>query len=157
MTDGWRNGRLETAHREARAVIEEQRQVIGDIDAKAMYTVRVVVVIVGVIVAAVRISGPEMFAAGYLTVGLGLMLVSLAFGVVTYSESNLFLGPNDTYLRQLVDADVDAETWEEDLCLRMSDWIAENDGDLRRNSWLLFLTQGSLLLGVAALVGAVAL
>lgn len=157
MSDGWRNGRLETTHREARSVVEAQRTVIADIDAKAMYTVRVIVVLVGVVVAASRIGGPAMFHFWLLTGGLAALLLSLGLGVATYTESNLFLGPNRAYIRQLVDDDVDAGTWEEDVCLRMADWIGENDDDLRLNARLLFLTQISLLGGVSLLVGAVAL
>lgn len=157
MAGGWREGRLETVHREARAVIEEQRAVVSDIDAKAMYTVRVIVILVGIVVAAARIGGPRIFQPLLLSIGLGTLLVSLALGVATYSESDLFLGPNRTYVRQLVSDDVDADTWEEDVCLRMADWLGENDERLRLNARLLFLTQASMLGGVSLLVGAVAL
>lgn len=156
MGDGWQDGRLEATHREARAVMEGQREVIADVDAKAMYTVRVIVVVVGIVVAAARIGGPGIFDVRLLTAGLGTLLLSLGLGVATYSESNPFLGPNRTYIRQLVEADVDTDTWEADVCLRMGDWTAENDGSLRLNARLLFLTQTSLLCGVALLVGAVA-
>lgn len=157
MADGWQNARLEATYREARSVIEEQRSVISDIDAKAMYTVRVIVVLAGVVVAAVQIGGPDVFHSLLLSVGLGSLLLSLCLGVMTYAESSRFLGPNRAYVRQLVDDDVDAESWEIDLPLRMGDWVCENDRTLRRNARLLFLTQLSLLGSVAILAGAVAL
>lgn len=157
MANGWQNSRLETTYPEARSVIEEQRFVISDIDAKAMYTVRVVVVLAGVVVAAVQIGGPDVFHSPLLSMGLGSLLLSLCLGVMTYAESSLFLGPNRAYVRQLVEDDVDAQSWEIDLTLRMSDWMCENDRTLQRNARLLFLTQLSLLGGVAILAGAVAL
>lgn len=155
MAEGWRDGRLKVTYRGARSVIEEQRVAIADLDGKAMYTVRVIVVLVGLFVAAAQIGGPELFHSWLLTVGLGSLLLSLCLGVVTYSESNLYIGPNRAYIRQLVDDDVDAKTWEEDVCLRMGDWIHGNDRNVRWNGGLLALTQLSLLVGVVFLVGAV--
>lgn len=157
MADGWQNSRLETTYREARAVVEAQREVIADIDGKAMYTVRVIVILVGTVVAAAQIGGPELFHGSLLTSGLGALLLSLCLGVATYAESNLYLGPNGAYVRQLVDDDVDAVDWEVDICLRMGDWMRENHRNIQWNGRLLALTQLSLLLGVVLLVGAVAL
>lgn len=157
MADGWQNRRLETSYREDRSVIEAQRAVISDVDTKAVSTVRVLVVLVSIVVAAARIGGSEMFHPWLLVAGLGSLLLALGLGVPTYAESNRYLGPNRAYIRQLVTDDVDAETWEEDIPHRMADWIDENDRNVRWNGGLLTLTQLSLLVGVVFLVWDVAL
>lgn len=157
MADGWQNQRLETSYREARSVVKAQRAVISDVDTKAVSTVRVLVVLVSIGVAAARIGGSDMFHPWLLVAGLGSLLLSLGLGVATYVESNLYPGPNWAYIRQLVTADVDAETWEEDIPIRMADWIHENDRNIRWNGGLLTLTQLSLLVGVVFHVLAVAL
>jgi len=157
MASGWRSARLETTYQEARSVLDGQRSVIADIDAKAMYTVRVDVVIAGVVVAAIRIAGPGMFREQFLAGGLTLLLLSMALGVLTYTESGLFLGPNRSHIRQLVYDDSENGTWEQDLCIRMGDWIDENQSDLLKNGRLLLSAQLALLAGVTLIVGGVAL
>lgn len=52
MCDGWSDTRLEVAHAEARIVIESQREVISDIDDKAIRTVRLNALIVGIVAGA---------------------------------------------------------------------------------------------------------
>jgi len=105
-----RERRLEVAYRESRNVIDAQRETMADIDSEAVSTVR----ITGIVVAAARIGGPSLFHPLLLPLGVGLLLVGLVAGVFTYTESNLFLGPNQAYLQGLAEGDV-ATPWEEDL------------------------------------------
>lgn len=97
---GWSSQRVETAHREARAVLEAQQETVADIDDKAMRTVRLTVVLLGVLVSAVELAD-HAFRSRLLSVGLALLVASLVIGVLTYSESTLYLGPNKSYLNQL--------------------------------------------------------
>lgn len=153
----WENERVKTTYEEARAVIDHQRDVITDIDDKAMYTVRVVVIFIGIIVAATRIDGPSLFHPYFLWSGLVALLLSMTMGVLTYAASNLFLGPNRAYLRDLVEDDVDADRWDEDLINRLADWIEGNHRDLRKNGYLLLVSQLTLIVGVVLLAVAAAL
>lgn len=153
----WQNDRLETTYREARNVIDGQAETMSDIDTKAVYTVRITVLITGIVVAAARIAGPSPFEPTLLTLGVAFLLISIVFGIFTYTESNLFLGPNREYLRDLATDDVEAGSWDEDLVYRLADWIDDNHSDIRWNGRLLFATQVGLALGVVAVVGAVAL
>lgn len=157
MDSGWRSARLETTYQAARSVLDGQRSVVADIDAKAMYTVRVDVVIAGVVIAAIRIGGPGVFREQFLAGGLTLLLLSMALGVLTYTESGLFLGPNRSHIHRLVYDDGENGSWEQDLCIRMGDWIDENQADLLMSGRLLLFAQLALLGGVAFLVGGVAL
>lgn len=147
--------RLEIAYLESRNVIDAQRETMSDIDGKAVSTVRLTVLVVGVVVTAARIGGPSLFHPHLLAVGVGSLLFATVVGVFTYTESNLFLGPNLTYLTKLADGDVAA--WEEDLVVRFAHWIDDNHRDIQWNGRLLFATQVGLALGVVAVALAVGL
>lgn len=154
---GWRNDRLETSYREARTVLSGQQDAIQDIDNKAMYTNRVIVVFIGILVAAAQIGDAPLFDRALLTIGSSLLFVAFAIGVVTYSFTDLFTGPNRRYLRQLVEGDVDADSWDTDLIYRMGDWITKNHGDIRLFTRLLLAEQVTMLLGVGAVLLSVGL
>lgn len=154
---GWQNDRLETTYREARAVLANQQEAIQDIDDKAMYTNRVIVVFIGVIVAAARIGSTQLYDRTLLAIGALLLFGSFVTGAITYSFTDLYTGPNRRYLRNLVDDDIDADTWDADLVYRRSDWIRDNHGDIRLFTRLLLSGQVSMLLGVGVILLSVAL
>lgn len=147
--------RLDLAHEESRYVIEAQRETMSDIDSKAVSTVRITVLITGIVVAAARIGGPSLFHPLLLPLGVGFLLLSTVLGVFTYTESNLFLGPNRPYLERL--AAGDDRDWQVDLILHFADWIDDNHRDIQWNGRLLFVTQVGLALGVIAIAAAVGL
>lgn len=157
MPDGreWHH-RLGVAYRESRNVIDAQRETMADIDSKAVSTVRITVLVTGIVVAAARIGGPSLFHPLLLSLGVGLLLVATVVGVFTYTESNLFLGPNQAYLQALAEGDVETP-WEEDLVVRLAHWIDDNHRDIEWNGRLLFVTQVGLATGVIIVAGAVGL
>lgn len=152
----WTDDRLETTHREARVVLEAQNNAISDIDDKAMRTVRITIVLVGIVVAAARIGGTGIFNRYLFAAGNGILLVSLITGVLTYSESNLYIGPNKDYIVQLVNDDFQETRWDRDILETYADWIEENFEDVRWNGFLLFVTQILMLAGIVSLVLSVA-
>ena len=155
IDDDWLSSRLETTYREARTVLDAQNEVIGDIDEKAMRTVRVSVVLVGLIVSAVEIAGGR-FNWLWLTVGGITFLGSLVTGVLAYSESTLYLGPRRRYIEQLRRDEFDDRDWSQDLLATYGEWIEQNDRTVRRNGRLLFLTQLLLITGVTFTAAAIA-
>lgn len=52
----WQNDRMWTTYREARAVIEPQNDTMSAIDAKAMRTARLNVLLVGLLLTAVQVA-----------------------------------------------------------------------------------------------------
>jgi hypothetical protein len=127
-------------------VIETQQETASDIDDKALRTGRLVVVLVGLLVSAVRIADISV-TTPLLILGVALLLCSLISGTVTYSESDLYQGPGRAYLGQLADAGVDDSDWEREHLETLGDWIAENADEIAFNGRLLVLTQVFLLLG----------
>jgi hypothetical protein len=60
--DDWDNQRLETTYMEARSVLEAQQQTVSDIDDKAMRTVRITIVLIGILISAREIAGANAFS-----------------------------------------------------------------------------------------------
>lgn len=142
--------RRETAQDEARAVIAAQNDTLSDIDDKALRTVRLNAVLVGLLIAAVEYA-PETFHELTLYGAFGALLLSTLAGMLTYDESNLYLGPDGEYLENLSTGDVD-DPWEEDLTEVYAGMVSENYDDLRWNALLLSVTLALLAAAIIVVV-----
>ncbi len=78
-------------------------------------------------------------------------------GIITYNESNLYVGPHGEYVEDLAKDDFPNSPWEKDLLETMAGMIAENYDDIQRNSTWLTRTQIALVLGIISSVAAVAI
>ncbi|WP_121821837.1 hypothetical protein [Halostella salina] len=149
-SDGWESQRLQTTYEEARCVLEAQQQTVADIDDKAMRTVRITIVLIGILISAREIAGADAFSGVSVRLGGGFLFASLCFGVYTYSESSVHVGPTKRYIHQLVEDDFDQDvSWDEDLLRTYAVWIDENGTTTWLNARLLLITQLALLSGVA--------
>lgn len=158
MTDGerWPNKRLETTYDEARTVLDAQHETLSDIDDKAMRTMRITAIILGVIVSLARFAGDVLnqYVAG---VGGAILVFSIVLGVETYNESDIFLGTNRAYIEQLVHDDFRDTSWEQDLIMTYGGFIEENATEIEANSFLfrgqqICFVLGLVLLGVAVVI-----
>lgn len=156
MTGDWPDKRREIAYTEARAVIDAQNATMADIDDKAMRTVHLNAVILGLLVTAFEFAA-DMFNTVALSVAFVLLIISTVCGVITYNESNLYVGPRGEYIEDLASDDFSNPPWEEDLLVTMAGMIAENYDDIRRNSNWLTATQVALVLGIGTAIVAVAI
>lgn len=156
MTGDWPDKRREIAYTEARAVIDAQNATMADIDDKAMRTVRLNAVILGLLVTAFEFAA-DMFNTVALSMAFVLLIISTVCGVITYNESNLYVGPRGEYIEDLARDDFSNPPWEEDLLVTMAGMIAENYDDIRRNSNWLTATQVALVLGIGTAIVAVAI
>lgn len=152
----WPTGRESLTYQEARNVLDAQRETLADIDDKALRTVRLTAVLLGLFVAAGRLAGPDLFDPGLSAVGIVLLFASIVSGIATYSESDIFLGPNRQYVEQLTTDSFVGTEWHSDYLMTAAFWIGENADDIRWNGQLLTLTQGLLVIGLGALTLAVA-
>ena len=139
--------RREVTYEEARAVLEAQRETIVDVDEKAIWTVRITVLLIGVLISVWRIE-PELFDPLFATLAAIVLVGSLAAGTFTYSESDLYLGPSKEYIHQLADGDFDGDDWERDLLYSFGEWISGNDQEIQISSQFLFVAQTALLCGI---------
>lgn len=156
MADDWPDERREIAYSEARAVIEAQNTTMTDIDDKAMRTVRLNAILLGLLVTGLQFA-PNSFHATVLQAAFALLILSTFCGIITYNESNLFVGPQGEYIEDLAADTFPDPPWEEDLLETMAGMIAQNFDDIRRNSYWLTATQMTLVLGIIAAVTAVAI
>ncbi|WP_115864856.1 hypothetical protein [Halorussus litoreus] len=154
MAGDWPDKRREVTYTEARAVIDAQNATMTDIDDKAMRTVRLNAVLLGLLVTGLQFA-PDMFHNTTIKVAFGLLISSTVFGIITYNESNLYVGPQGGYIEDLAGDDFSNPPWEEDLLEMMAGMIAENYDDVRRNSHWLTATQIALVLGIGTAVVAV--
>lgn len=156
MADDWPDKRREIAYTEARAVIEAQNATMADIDDKAMKTVRLNAILLGLLVTGLQFA-PDAFHATALRTAFALLIISTVCGIITYNESNLFVGPQGEYIEELAADAFPDPPWEADLLETMAGMVAENFDDVRHNSHWLTATQVGLILGVIAAVIAVAI
>lgn len=156
MADDWPDKRREIAYTEARAVIEAQNTTMTDIDDKAMRTIQLNAILLGLLVTGLQLA-PAMFHTTSLQAAFGFLTISTLFGVTTYNESNLYVGPRGEYIEYLAEDEFPNPPWEVDLFETMAGMIAENYDDIRWNSGLLTATQVTLVLGIIGAVTAVAI
>ena len=100
MADDWSEKRREIAYTEARAVIDAQNTTMADIDDKAMRTVRLNAVLLGLLVTGLQFAS-GMFHTTVLRGAFVLLIASTVSGIITYNESNLYVGPRGTYIEAL--------------------------------------------------------
>ncbi|WP_440767485.1 hypothetical protein [Natronorubrum sp. DTA7] len=145
--DDWSSKRREVAYQEVRAVIDAQNGTMADIDDKAVRTVRFTAVLIGLLVTALQYA-PEMFQQELFAAAIIALVISALVGIITYNESNLYVGPRGTYIEALTDNDFDGESWEEDLLETYAGMISENRDDIRWNALLLGVSLGTLTGGI---------
>lgn len=152
----WPNDRLETTYREARAVIESQNGTMADIDNKAMQTVRLNTVLIGLLLAAANVAGPTIFEPYSFGLSIFALAGSVFLGLVTYNESDLFVGPRGEFIERLVADEIEG-SWQAGLLVTFAGMISKNSGEIDRSSSLLTGTQGLLMLGIVAAIVSVAI
>lgn len=155
-SDNWSNDRLQTVYEESRTVLRAQQQAVSDIDDKATRAVRISVLLLGGLTSVWELAGP-VFDSWLALCGAVALFFSLVFGVATYHESKLILGPTEDYLDDLNHRPERLdEGWETDLVDSYSGFVETNAGDIEFSGDLLlgqqlFLIEGVFLFGLAIL------
>lgn len=137
---------LQSAARESRIVLDHQIDLVTRMDDIAMHTLRTSVLVIGVFVSAIGLAGPaavaELSLPGLLVFafGLGLLFVSILFGLVTLSTSSLSLGISDRHRRLLLQRGLDGTEWNELLLREYGRWEREMEQVAEQNSrWLYYV------------------
>jgi hypothetical protein len=154
---GWSNERREVIHREARTAIEAQQATLDDIDDKAMRTVRITVLILGVFASAIRLAALNVEDVNNLAAAAGgiSLVLSVVAGVFTYTQSSLAVAPDREYIDQLSAGRFTDETWDENLIETLGEWIEENTAIISFNATTLLVTQILFVLGVVLVLASV--
>jgi hypothetical protein len=150
---GWSSKRREVVYRELRGVLDSQQSVMNDIDDKALRTVRITALLLGVVVPAAGLAAVT-FQPLLAAVGVLALIFSAISGVLTYGESDLVVGPSGEYAVSL--ASGDETDWELDFLVELASWTESNAADIADNGRLLFYTQALFVVGIVALTASVA-
>lgn len=147
------SSRWEIAHNEALRVVVAQNDTISDIDEKAMRSVRLTTLIVGVLIATIELEAvrphPWLLAASLL-----LLICSMISAILVYDESDLYLGPEVEHLERITVEKGEPDLFAEQVLDIYAGLILENGESIRWNARLLRFTNstliGAILFAVAA-------
>jgi len=143
----WDTNRERITYEQGREVLRAQKEDIDDIDDKALRTVRVTALLLGVGATGVRVIGISDINNTLAVCSLGGFLLSLVFGVIVYDESNEAIGPSSKYIGRLSAYEV-PEPWEKDFFNLLQTWVTDNQKIVERNADLLRACEVFFVIGV---------
>lgn len=154
---------LRATREEARAILEYELRSLDELDDKAMRTVRTAVVVLGLILSVLGVTGPAsvaglpiwQFRLGAL--GVGFLVVAVLVGMVAATDTAVQPGPDAEFRRE---ARTEAYTEREWLVIVLSgydEWIETAKGATARNASRLLLAQVALVCAFLSLLAAVGL
>lgn len=161
---------LELKYEEAKRVHEYQLESIRDIDDKAAHTLRILVVLLGLLVTAVSIAARALVnepgmgigdLAGFLNVftmgGLLALFCSLFAAIWTYNETSPIpgFGPRQLWARRA--ATLSKRELLQDLNDNFPRWIMHNEVKARKDATWLFVSHVLMFVALLALVTGVGL
>lgn len=143
----WSSKNYEITYEQGKRVLAAQKEDINQIDDKALRTVRITALVIGV--GATGLQAISDVTVNKLTASIAglLLFLSLSFGVMTYNESSEIVGPTAEYLERMRDGH-DETDWETDLLVQFPGWISRNQEKVERNALLFNFCQLSLVSGV---------
>lgn len=139
---------LETALERSDSVLNHQLDALADLESKAVWTVRLEVVLLGVLASAVR-SLPHVLFTPWTLVGAVALVCSILVGTVTYSASRPDVGPGPGSAYSLASAKAEATRWYLELLDGYRVAIDHNEAVIDHNAAYLFRTQLLFASGVS--------
>lgn len=143
----WPSNRERVTYEEGRRVLEAQQSDIDDVDDKALRTVRITALLLGVGATGARVIGVSNVNGLAAALSLASFLLSMLFGVAVYNESDEVAGPTAEYLGRMRRDDAYAR-WELDLLVQFEGWIEGNRKIVAFNGYFLAACQTFFVLGV---------
>lgn len=145
---------------EAREVVDTQIDTLGDLDDKAMWTLRMIVLVFGLLLTAASLAvraGVELdqYVNPFTATGVAALLGGLLASVGAYSHTQFKAGPSSRDIRTLLSRDVAEDGYRESVLLGYRDWISHNRDSIERDSTLLFVCQLLLIVGIALLAAGI--
>lgn len=87
---------------ESRCVIDHQVAKVSDIDNKAIRTVRLEIIFLGILLSAAKLTDDPEIINVPMELGGAAIIVSIILGVITYSDSRPYIGPGPKYADEFV-------------------------------------------------------
>lgn len=148
---------LRSARDEARTTLDHQLSALNDLDDRAMRTVRIALVVVGLLVSATTLGTVRQFVNAITVAGVIALVFSVLVGLSTYSATDPEAGTGSDYLAETLDAPYSEKEWLSTLVAGYAEWIEDARALNETNAQLLVLAQTSLGLGVVLLAVGIAL
>ena len=150
---------LEILREEAREVITAQLRQSEEIDSKALETIKVIAVLVGLVVSAAAISETPSLYLTVQLVQLGgiLLFASFVVSITAYSSDRPYVGVGDGKLERHLQESPGKTDVLEDLVRSYSSWIHHNNRELATDYWYLVMAQILLICGFSVILLGVAL
>lgn len=142
---------LEFLHADAKRVVDHQIDDLDDIDDKALRTVRITMVVFGILVASAQLEGAEAVVTRWTLAGSSLLIGSIIAGVLTYSASNPHFGPGPDYLESVLEESYSATEERYEAVSSYASWMRKNEGIVQQNGTYLLITQVLLIAGLICL------
>lgn len=143
---------LQIQREEAKDVLDQQNEKLRDIDDKALRTVRITVLLLGVLLSFLKLFGGRVSAINaYTILGSWLLVSSVVSGVLTYSVSGPYFGPGSEYVDRVLHHTPTKSDWEATLLRGYADWMEDMKKLNGANAKLLLLTQALLIAGVVSI------
>ncbi|MDZ7730979.1 MAG: hypothetical protein U5K37_08775 [Natrialbaceae archaeon] len=142
---------MRSLREEAHRTVEGQRATLDEMDEKAIKILRVNVIVLGVIVSLLSLTGPSgpvtddgsiasAVVSGYTAGGVVSIIASTLFATLTYTMSNVDIGINQENIISIIQADVDVRETELLLCKNYASRINFNRSTMIRQMPLVQLT-----------------
>lgn len=147
---------LEFTCSEAREVTDHQIATMNDLDDKAMWTLRLIVLVLGLVMTglsvAIRADLPMLgrFVNQFTGAGFFFLVVSATLSVVVYSSGKLTAGPGPDDIELLLHEGYERPEWQRLVLTGYRDWMRTNQTSIRRDATVLALCQTFLVVGMVS-------
>lgn len=148
---------VRSLRKEAQRTLDNQLEALYDIDSKAMAILRVNIVLIGLILSLVALAVDQDvfpitdFYNFYVFVGVVALLLSAMVAAVTYTSSDTEVGFSVETIHTVIDADLTEQEFEAGAANSYAHWIKFNDVTNIKNTPLITITSGLLVLGILSL------
>lgn len=149
---------LENAVEESRREYDKKVETMEEIDDKAMRSVRTAVILVGLVVSALSVSGPRAIVELSIppilvgTLGVGSLTISIVSGIGTYTTSEYPSGVGSTHRADVITGGYARDEWVVSMLDDYDEWSAQIAEEIEANSEHLELVQLSLSFGLVSLL-----
>lgn len=149
---------LENAVEESRREYDRKVETMEEIDDTAMRSVRTAVILLGLVVSAISVSGPSVvgeFAALTVLVGafgVVALTVSIVVGIGVYATTRYTAGIGSSHRTDVIEGGYRHDEWLTVMLRQHDEWSANIEDEIRSNRRYLEIVQSTLFLGVLALL-----
>ncbi|WP_135826644.1 hypothetical protein [Halorussus ruber] len=153
---------LRVTRDEARAVLDQQTEAIGEIHDKGIQVLRLNVLLLGLVLTLASILASstttpdiERMANGFLAAGVVTSITSMVAAVRTYSNTSFRVGAGAADVRKVLRQTPAEDEWLAALLYNYTTWMKQNTLANRRNALMLFVSHVFLFLSMGYYVGGV--